>query len=131
MCIRDRRYTPRTITDPALLEAEIARITQQGYACDDEEFLPGLFCVAMLVPAADGGRSNTGIAIQAPVMRLSHDRLGELLPPLRRAVAGIAGRGTGGRRSRVRRRRRGSHSRPSGRPGCGPPSRRVPTRGHR
>jgi IclR family acetate operon transcriptional repressor len=84
------RYTPRTIIDPGLLETEIARITQQGYACDDEEFLPGLFCVAMLVPAADGGRSNTGIAIQAPVMRLSHDRLGELLPPLRRAVAAIA-----------------------------------------
>lgn len=84
------QYTPRTITDLDALEREIGKVRRDGYASDDEEFLPGLFCVAVLVPAAGGGRSNTGIAIQAPVMRLSHDKVGQLLPALQRAANAIA-----------------------------------------
>jgi len=36
------RYTASTITDPELLEAELARVRRDGYALDREEFLPGL-----------------------------------------------------------------------------------------
>jgi hypothetical protein len=46
--------------------------------------------------AADGGRSNTGIAIQAPVMRLSRDKAQQFLP-------GAAARGECHRRDRRRR----------------------------
>jgi DNA-binding IclR family transcriptional regulator len=84
------KYTARTITDLDALEREIAGVKAEGYAIDDEEFLPGLFCVAVLVPPAAGRRSNTGIAIQAPVMRLTRDKVGQLLPALRRAAAAIA-----------------------------------------
>jgi len=83
------QYTPRTLTDLEALEREIEKINREGHAIDNEEFLPGLFCIAMLVPRA-GGRSNIGIAIQAPVMRLSPDTAIQLLPALQRAANAIA-----------------------------------------
>ncbi|HUW36906.1 MAG TPA: IclR family transcriptional regulator [Rhodocyclaceae bacterium] len=83
------KYTERTITDQAALEREIERIKHDGYALDDEEFLPGLICVAVLVPRP-GGRSNTGVAIQAPAMRLTHDQALKLLPALQRAARALA-----------------------------------------
>ncbi|TVT51994.1 MAG: IclR family transcriptional regulator, partial [Azoarcus sp. PHD] len=73
------KYTARTLTTFEALDAEVERVSRDGYAFDDEEFLPGLFCLAVLVPNPNG-RSNTGIAIQAPVMRLSHDKVLKLLP---------------------------------------------------
>ena len=81
-----QRYTPNTITDPEALERELEKVRREGYALDDEEFLPGLVCVAVLVPAADGGRSNMGLAVQAPIMRLNAAQAVELLPVLRRAA---------------------------------------------
>lgn len=84
------RYTERTITDADALEREISAVRRDGYAVDDEEFLPGLFCVAVLVPDAAGHRSNAGIAVQAPVMRLGRDQIARLLPALQRAAAAIA-----------------------------------------
>lgn len=82
-------YTPKTITDLAALEDEIARIRRQGFAVDNEEFLPGLLCVAVLVPAPQG-RSNLCIAVQAPIMRLTLDKALGLLPPLQRAAAALS-----------------------------------------
>ncbi|MEB2353394.1 MAG: hypothetical protein OZ924_18540, partial [Burkholderiaceae bacterium] len=43
-------------------------------------------CIAVLVPAADGGRSNMGLAVQAPIMRLTASQAVGLLPVLRRAA---------------------------------------------
>ncbi len=84
------RYTPKTITDRETLERELERVRRQGYATDDEEFLPGLVCVAVLVPSSDGGRSNMGLAVQAPIVRLSVEGAGALLPTLRRAAQRLA-----------------------------------------
>ncbi|GAA4965849.1 IclR family transcriptional regulator [Nonomuraea thailandensis] len=42
-----RRYTASTITDPAGLAAEIARVRDEGVAFDDQEAAPGLSCVAV------------------------------------------------------------------------------------
>jgi DNA-binding IclR family transcriptional regulator len=84
------RYTAQTISDPERLEREIKSVKANGYAIDNEEFLPGLRCIAVAVPAPAGRRSNTGIAIQAPVIRLSRDKAKQLLPSLRRAAAAIA-----------------------------------------
>lgn len=83
------KYTARTLTTFEALDAEVERVSRDGYAFDDEEFLPGLFCLAVLVPNPNG-RSNTGIAIQAPVMRLSHDKVLKLLPALQRAAQAMA-----------------------------------------
>jgi DNA-binding IclR family transcriptional regulator len=83
------RYTAQTLTDLAALEKEVERVKRDGYAVDDEEFLPGLFCLAVLVPTP-GGKSNTGIAIQAPVLRVTPDKALQLLPALQRAAAALA-----------------------------------------
>ncbi|SHE44599.1 transcriptional regulator, IclR family [Modicisalibacter ilicicola DSM 19980] len=83
------RFTPNTLTDLAALESEIERVRREGYAFDDEEFLPGLICLAVLVPAAKG-RSNLGIALQAPTMRLTPEKALQFLPALRQAAESIA-----------------------------------------
>jgi IclR family acetate operon transcriptional repressor len=82
-------YTPRTITDLDALEQEIKRVRKDGFALDDEEFLPGLVCVAVQVPAA-AGPSNLCVALQAPTMRLSLDKAKQLLPALQRAAQALS-----------------------------------------
>ena len=89
------RFTPKTVTDFDLLEREFKQIRKQGYALDDEEFLPGLFCIAVMVPgvAAKAGsalKSNMGIAVQAPVMRVNRKKAISFLPALRRAAQALA-----------------------------------------
>ena len=74
--MRRWRSTPQD-TDHALARsrARSQRVRRDGYALDNEEFLPGLVCVAVLVPAAEGGAlaANLCVAVQAPAMRLSAD----------------------------------------------------------
>jgi DNA-binding IclR family transcriptional regulator len=82
--------TPRTITDLDALEAEIGRVKRDGHACDNEEFLPGLLCVAVLVPPRGRAHSNLAIALQAPVMRLTAEKALKWLPALRQAAEAIA-----------------------------------------
>jgi IclR family transcriptional regulator, acetate operon repressor len=83
------KYTPNTVTDLGLLEEEFKRIRHDGFAVDDEEFLPGLVCVAVLVPN-ETGRSNLCVAAQAPVMRVTSENALQMLPALQRAAAAIA-----------------------------------------
>jgi DNA-binding IclR family transcriptional regulator len=83
------KYTAKTTTDLAKLEREIKRVQADGYAFDDEEFLPGLLCLAVLVPAA-GGLSNLCVAVQAPIMRLSAAKAKLLLPALQRAALALS-----------------------------------------
>lgn len=82
-------YTPQTLTALADVEAELQRVRKQGHALDQEEFLPGLLCVAVAVPAP-GGRSSMCVAVQAPVMRLPRERALEVLPALQRAAQALA-----------------------------------------
>ncbi|AGM07335.1 IclR family transcriptional regulator [Amycolatopsis keratiniphila] len=81
-----KQYTNKTITDLDALEAEFTRVRRDGFALDDEEFLPGLVCVAVLVP----GRANLCVAVQAPVMRLTPDKALQTLPALQRAAEAIS-----------------------------------------
>lgn len=83
------RYTERTITDPVRLEQEIDQVRSEGFALDDEEFLPGLVCLAVLVQNPSGGRSNTAVAMQAPKLRLSRDKLLKPLLALQQAAAAL------------------------------------------
>jgi DNA-binding IclR family transcriptional regulator len=82
------QYTGRTLVDPAALDDELARIRRDGYALDNEEFLPGLFCVAVPVPNGNS-RSSLCVAVQAPVLRLSPDKAADVLPALQRAAAAL------------------------------------------
>ena len=82
-------FTPKTLTQMEQLEQEIKQVKRQGFALDNEEFLPGLLCVAMLVPNASG-RSNLCVAVQAPIMRLTVDKAMQLLAPLHRAAEALS-----------------------------------------
>ena len=83
------KYTSKTEDDPVRLERELETVRRNGYAIDDEEFLPGLLCVAVLVPSP-AGRSNLAVAIQAPIMRLTHEKALHFLPALQRAAQALA-----------------------------------------
>jgi DNA-binding IclR family transcriptional regulator len=84
------RRTARTLVEPALLEAEFARIREVRFGTDNEEFLEGL--VAASVPVLDaGGRPIAAVAVHGPVGRLSLERVVSLVPRLRQAADELAG----------------------------------------
>ena len=86
------KYTARTVTDVAKLEKEIKRVQAAGYALDNEEFLPGLLCIAVLAPPPGVGTplSNLCVAVQAPSMRLNAEKAKKLLPALQRAASSLS-----------------------------------------
>lgn len=84
-----KTFTPKTIHNPAEVEREIAQAADRGYAIDDEEFLPGLVCAAVLVPSRNG-ISTLCVAVQAPAMRLDPEHCGDLVPALQRAAETIS-----------------------------------------
>lgn len=85
-----KAFTDNTLTDLSSLEKEIDTVREQGYAFDDEEFLSGLLCIAVLALDPNGNKSNLGIAVQAPIMRMSREKALEYLPALQRAANAIA-----------------------------------------
>ena len=86
------RFTDRTLVDTAKLEEEIAKVRTQGFAIDNEEFLPGLLCIGVLVPSLDGrdNKTNMGIALQAPKVRFSLERAMQCLPLLQNAAQALS-----------------------------------------
>ncbi|MGE8320787.1 MAG: IclR family transcriptional regulator [Comamonas sp.] len=83
------RYTPNTIVTPEALYEEVAQTRKRGYGIDNEEFLHGLVCFAVLVPSASG-LSNLGVAMQGPSLRLPVDTVDKYLPALRKAAEALA-----------------------------------------
>ena len=72
------RITPRTITDPVELRADLARIRQQGWAYTTSELTP--FVSAIAVPVRDsGGSLRGGLSIAGPSTRFTEDRLQDLI----------------------------------------------------
>lgn len=84
-----RQHTTNTVTDLDRLERQLERVREVGYAIDDEEFLPGLVCAAVLVPT-DSGRSNLCVAVQAPAMRMSARAAIAHLPALQHAASAMS-----------------------------------------
>lgn len=68
-----RPLTPRTIVDMEQLEAEFEQIRANGYAIDNEEFLPGVSCVA--APVVDEGVVVAAYSISVPTPRFEEGRL--------------------------------------------------------
>ncbi len=83
------RYTEKTLVQLEALEQEIEQVKNDGFAIDNEEFLPGLLCLAVLVPDASG-RSSLGLAVQAPILRFTPARAKECLPALQKAAQALA-----------------------------------------
>lgn len=71
------RFTPGTIVAPAKLAAEHAATRRRGYAVDDEEFAPGLRCVAAAI--WDGaGRPVAALSLSGPSARITDGRIDQL-----------------------------------------------------
>ena len=71
------RLTPRTITDPRILEKQLRRVLTDGYAFTLEELELGLNAVAAPVYAADG-RVQAAVSVAGPSYRVTPQRLSEL-----------------------------------------------------
>lgn len=70
--------TPRTVTDPEALRAQLFEIRRRGYAVTEGESQPGVNVIAAPVEAAPGGVA-AALAIEGPAERF--DRIG-----MRRAI---------------------------------------------
>ncbi len=81
-----RQLTPATITSPAKLTRQLAEARQLGYAVDDEEYVPGLRCVAAPVFGHDGD-AVCAISVSGLPTRMVKDRI----PQLGQCVTRIAG----------------------------------------
>ena len=71
------RLTPRTITAPTLLRAELECSRAAGYAVDDEEHAVGLRCIAAPI-GDDRGDVVGAVSASGPMARINDERLGEL-----------------------------------------------------
>lgn len=73
--------TPHTITEPAALEDELARVRDEGYALAVEEYEIGLNAAA--VPILDGtGEVIAALSVSGPSYRLESGQIPELLGAL-------------------------------------------------
>ena len=79
--------TPRTLTDPVVLLAELGEIREQGWAVDDAEQEVGVRCVA--VPIL-GGPARAAMSVSGPSGRMTASRVVEIAPILQRAAHGLA-----------------------------------------
>src|SRR5512139_661931 len=71
------RFTPRTIKSKRALQEHLAEARRIGYAVDDEEFDPGVRCIA--VPVLDfRGKAIGAIGISGPSTRITPERLPQL-----------------------------------------------------
>ena len=73
-----RRFTPRTITNPAEFKAELARVRRERVAFDREEFQENIYCIAAPVTAVDKGEkllASLGIAVPSGRFKAQGNRL--------------------------------------------------------
>ena len=70
--------TPRTITNPKILQAHLDDIVARGYALDDEENDIGVRCISAPVFDGPNGEAIGCIGIDGPSTRMTPDRLPEL-----------------------------------------------------
>lgn len=78
--------TERTITDPATLRDELARVRSGGFALDNGEIADGLYCVA--VPVLDGD-GETVAAASVSFTSPPGEALGHVVSELRDAIGAI------------------------------------------
>lgn len=85
------RHTATTLTSQDALDAEFRRIRKDGYAVDAEEFVEGLVCVAVPVPASQPtGMPRCAVALQAPAARMTLAQAIDRLPRLQAAALALA-----------------------------------------
>ena len=84
-----RRFTERTITESSKLDAEMRQIRKEQVSFDREEYLTGVFCIAVPV-IGKNGEMLAALAIQAPQARMNEQTARKHLPLLRQAAGELA-----------------------------------------
>lgn len=85
------KLTEHTITDPEELLADLAKIREDGFSVDDEEFAVGLRCMAM--PVRDGtGRVVASMSVSVPTPRYTRKGMAEAREALAETVEEARGR---------------------------------------
>lgn len=83
--------TGNTITDPAVLKRELARIRRRGYSIDNEEVVNGVHCVG--IPILDrGGRAVGALSITGPSPKKPGPKLDALVEMLSEACGYVSRR---------------------------------------
>jgi len=73
-------FTPKTLGTAEALLAELAAVRERGYSVDNEEYKPGIRCVAAAVRDHLGG-AIAAISVAAPAFRLTTARIDEEVGP--------------------------------------------------
>ncbi|MFJ9690948.1 IclR family transcriptional regulator [Kitasatospora sp. NPDC101183] len=82
-------FTDRTITEPALLDEELAKVRDRGYALNDGESAAGVRTVA--VPVLDAaGQARFALAVRSTPAHLTDDRLDGFLHHARACAGALA-----------------------------------------
>jgi DNA-binding IclR family transcriptional regulator len=85
------RFTPGTTTSAAVLDAELARVREDGHAVAVEEYEVGLNAVA--APILDrAGEVIAAVSVSGPAYRLTEAHLAGLVEPLKAGAAEISRR---------------------------------------
>ena len=79
--------TPRTVTDPAALLAELNEVRDQGWAVDYAEQEAGVRCIAVPVT---GAPTQAALSVSGPSGRITVGRIAEIAPILQRIAKGLA-----------------------------------------
>ncbi|RSM62645.1 IclR family transcriptional regulator [Amycolatopsis sp. WAC 01376] len=83
------QFTPRTMTDPEQLTAELERVAEDGYAACFEELELGMHAIAVPV-YGPGGEVIAAMSASGPSYRLSKQRVRQIVRPLAEAAADLS-----------------------------------------
>jgi DNA-binding IclR family transcriptional regulator len=86
---RPVKRTPHTLTTLGEIKREIELTRKRGYSLDDEEFAPGIRCVAAPVFASDGTVA-AAIGITASTVRFTRERVPEMAGKVQAAAAELS-----------------------------------------
>lgn len=84
-------YTPSTVTDRSVLDAQLALVRERGFAVAADELDVGLTAVASPVRDAHGD-VVASVSVSGPSFRFNEDRIAEIEVLVRAATAEISGR---------------------------------------
>ncbi|MBV9656292.1 MAG: helix-turn-helix domain-containing protein [Acetobacteraceae bacterium] len=91
------KLTARTTSSAARLTAELDTVRSQGFAVDDEEYTPGVRCVAAAVADENGG-PLCALSVSGPTLRVTRDRVPALGALVRSVADQLTGEMGGGAR---------------------------------
>lgn len=79
-----KKFTANTVENIDDLMVELEKIRKQGYSIDDEEFVPGLSCIAM--PIRNFKKEIVAaISVSGPIVRLSFNKIMDIKVELKKA----------------------------------------------